>query len=65
MDLGGGSEAPPRPMEYTMKTQEELIEYYEKMLEKVKAAYSGDCRKGEYIKYAEDNLEAVKNGREW
>jgi len=65
MELGGGSEAPPRPMEYTMKTQEELIEYYEKMLEKVKAAYSGSFRGEGYIKYAEDNLEAVKNGREW
>lgn len=48
-----------------MKTKEELISYYEKQLEKVIAAYKNDHRKEEYIKHAEEQLEAVKNGREW
>lgn len=57
-----------------MKTREELIAHYEDMLEKVKAAYRVDdsnrayvyedrCKA--YVKQAEDDLEAVKNGREW
>ena len=46
-------------------TREKLIEWYEKQLAKVKKEYSGDCRKEAYIKYAEDELEAVKNGRNW
>lgn len=48
-----------------MKTREELIAHYEQMLEKVKAAYGNDWRKEAYIKQAEEDLEAVKNGREW
>lgn len=54
------------------KTKEELISYYEKQLEKVKSAYRTDTpsnhrneRNAEYVKSAEDDLEAVKNGREW
>lgn len=46
-------------------TQEKLIAYYEKQLEKVKEFYKGDCRKVAYIEQAEKDLEAVKNGREW
>lgn len=46
-------------------TQEQLINYYEKQLEKVKEFYSGDCRKEAYIEQAEKDLEAVKNGRKW
>ncbi|MGC6586626.1 hypothetical protein [Paenibacillus sp. FSL W8-1287] len=48
-----------------MKTREELIRYYERQLEKVTKAYENDSRKEEYISYAKENLEAVKNGREW
>jgi hypothetical protein len=48
-----------------MKTKEELLKYYEKQLEKVTNTYKDDHRKEEYIKQAEENLEAVKNGREW
>lgn len=52
-------------------TREQLIAYYEKRLEKVKAAYSttyGSTEnwKGQpYIEGAEKDLEEVKNGREW
>lgn len=55
-----------------MKTKEELIQYYEKHLEKVKSAYRTDTssnhrneRNAEYVKSAEEDLEAVKNGRGW
>lgn len=54
------------------KTREELISYYERQLEKVKIAYRTATssnhrneRNAEYIKQAENDLEAVKNGREW
>ena len=48
-----------------MKTKEELISYYEKQLEKVISSYK-DSHKGEdYIKYAEEQLKEVKNGRNW
>lgn len=46
-------------------TQAKLIAYYEKQLEKVREAYEGDCRKEAYIKQAEQDLEEVKNGRQW
>lgn len=46
-------------------TRKQLINYYEKKLEKVKDAYSNDCRKEDYIKFAEKELEEVKNGRTW
>jgi hypothetical protein len=52
-----------------MKTQNELIEFYEKRLEKVKSQWPLDSkhvdaeRSKEYIRCAEENLEAVKNGR--
>ncbi|MET3209783.1 UNVERIFIED_CONTAM: hypothetical protein ABIC26_002730 [Paenibacillus sp. PvR008] len=48
-----------------MKTREKLISYYELQLEKVISTYGNDPRKEEYVKYAEENLEAVKKGREW
>ncbi|WP_240416594.1 hypothetical protein [Paenibacillus periandrae] len=48
-----------------MKNREDLISYYEKQLEKVISEYGNDSRKEEYIKLAKENLEAVKNGREW
>jgi len=48
-----------------MKTKEELISYYERQLEKVISAYGDDHRNEDYIKYAKENLQAVKNGREW
>lgn len=44
-----------------------LVELYEKNLEAVKAMW-GDptaVRGPEYIEFAEKELEAVKNGREW
>lgn len=50
--------------------REELIAYYEKQLEAVKQVWS-DGRDGlgnegsAYIEFAEKQLEAVKNGREW
>lgn len=45
--------------------QQQLIAKYEEKLRKVKLAHS-DSWKGEgYIKFAEQELEAVKNGREW
>lgn len=48
-----------------MKTREKLITYYERQLEKVISAYGNDHRKEQYVEYAKENLEAVKNGREW
>lgn len=55
-----------------MKTREELIGYYENHLEKVKQAYRTNTdsnfrneRNAEYVKQAEEDLEAVKNGRDW
>lgn len=56
-----------------MKTKEQLIKYYERQLEKVKAMhnpnnYNDDLNKDKcksYIDFAEKELEAVKNGREW
>ncbi|MGD6829280.1 hypothetical protein [Bacillus pumilus] len=55
-----------------MKTREQLIAYYEGQLEKVKSAYRTDTdssfrneRNAEYVKQAEEDLEAVKNGRDW
>lgn len=55
-------------------TRAELIAHYEKQLKKVIASYGGDrlnkwdamgCTGADYIKQAEQDLEAVKNGREW
>lgn len=48
-----------------MSKQEKLIKFYEDRLAKVKAMYNGDSRKNEYIEFAEKELEAVKNGRQW
>lgn len=54
------------------KTKEQLISYYEGQLEKVKKNFRTDTesnhnneRNSEYIKSAEENLQAVKNGRKW
>lgn len=55
----------------TMTKQEKLIARYEKNLEKVRAQWGGNCSDtlgnngAAYIEYAEKQLEAVKNGREW
>ena len=54
-------------------SREELIEYYEKRLEKVKIMHNPEkaetCLLKEkcyaYIASAENDLEAVKNGRQW
>lgn len=46
-------------------TKSELIKYYSARLEKVKALCANDWRKAEYIKQAEEDLKAVKNGRKW
>ena len=51
--------------ENEMSKQEKLIKFYEDRLEKVKAMYAGDCRKIEYVEYAEKQLEEVRNGRDW
>jgi hypothetical protein len=48
-----------------MTKQEKLIVHYEDRLAKVKAMYANDCRKAEYIEFAEKELEAVRNGRQW
>jgi hypothetical protein len=53
-----------------MTKQEKLIAHYEKQLEAVKQAWTGktDALGNEgsaYIEFAEKQLEAVKNGREW
>lgn len=48
-----------------MKTKQELINHYEKQLQKVINFYKNDWRKEECIKHAEEQLEAVRNGREW
>ena len=50
-----------------------LIEHYDSMLRKVKALHGSGHKEGshlwergqEYVKYAEAELEAVKNGRPW
>ena len=47
------------------KTHEELIAYYEDRLEKVKAFHGKDFKGERYIEFAENELEEVKNGREW
>ena len=48
------------------------IKYYQQKLEKVKSSYSGGKkdsheydRNQQYIKKAEEDLEAVKKGRKW
>lgn len=38
------------------------IKYFEEKVEKVKTQYSGDFRFLSYIKYAEEELEAARNG---
>jgi hypothetical protein len=55
-----------------MKTQEELIKYYEKQLEKVRSAYRTDTpsshmneRNAEVVEFWENELELVKDGRGW
>lgn len=54
-----------------MKNQEQLIKYYEQRLEKVKVMWSLDSdyidteRAKEYVENAEQQLEAVKNGRNY
>ena len=48
-----------------MKTQEQLIRYYEERLLKVKAIYEGEERKVKYIECAENDIKEVKNGRSW
>lgn len=51
--------------------QEKLIRYYEQRLEKVRAMYLNatthlqEDKNNDYIKFAEQELQAVKNGREW
>lgn len=45
--------------------QHKLIEKYEEKLRKVKIAYSDSWKGEKHIKFAEEELEAVKNGREW
>lgn len=55
------------------KTQKQLIEYYEKRLETVKAMWkisdnrtdSQNERAKEYVDNAEKQLEEVKQGRNW
>lgn len=54
-------------------SKEELIEYYEKNLEKVKHFHNPEKARTSlnkeifinYIKYSENELLAVKNGRKW
>ena len=51
-------------------SKEELIQYYEKNLEKVKHFHNPEKSRDkercmDYIKYAENELLAVKNGRKW
>lgn len=54
-------------------SREELIQYYEKNLEKVKHFHNPEKARTsfdkercmDYIKYAENELLAVKNGRKW
>ena len=55
-----------------MKTQSELIEYYQKNLNTVKKMHSTNNKSSllneksqEYIDFAEDSLNAVINGRNW
>lgn len=48
-----------------MENQQKLIKYYEERLLKVKAIYEGEERKVKYIECAENDLEEVKNGRNW
>lgn len=47
-------------------TRERLIKFYEERLEKVKLSWGNDTLRGsDYIKFAEEELLAVKNGRSW
>lgn len=56
-----------------MRTQKELVERYENKLEKVKDHHNpekarteiGKIKSKEYIEFAEQELLAVKNGRNW
>lgn len=60
-----------RSKEMTKKmTHEQLVAYYEKQLAKVEESWGGKRdalgNDGEaYIEYARQQLEAVRNGREW
>ena len=47
-------------------SKEELIQWYTQRLEKVKDAWGSHGDRGaDYIKVAEDDLKAVKKGRNW
>lgn len=51
-------------------TKDKLVKHYENKLKKVKDFYSNNTTikevgSEEYIKFAENALEAVKNGRGW
>jgi len=54
-----------------MRDKKALIKFYEDRLEKVKSFWRSGrtihetIRGVEYIKYAEESLKAVKNGRGW
>jgi uncharacterized protein YjgD (DUF1641 family) len=53
-----------------MDKHEKLVTYYEKMLQKVEKTYGALTgfdgeRFACYVTQARENLEAVKNGREW
>jgi len=56
-----------------VRTQKNLIKYYELRLDKVKIMHGGLNKEGSllwlkgkaYIDHAEQALQAVKNGRQW
>lgn len=47
------------------KTREELMAYYEKRLEKVIKLHGNDFKGERHIEFAKNELEEVKNGRNW
>ena len=62
------------PIENAMKTEpKSLIDYYESRLQKVRAHWLTGAKEGswqweraqEYVKHAESELAAVRNGRDW
>jgi len=48
-----------------MNAQNRLIKHYEEMLEKVIGFYGDSPRHVDYVKHAENELQAVKDGRTW
>ena len=48
-----------------MESKSELVKWYTERLEKVEASWGNSFKGESYIEFAKNELEEVKNGREW